>query len=73
MEIYQQLYTPPMTALVFSQFWAVIGYNFLSQILPNFAQNWGGVLMCVHSVSHARRTWIGRSSAGPILTLWGGG
>ena len=33
----------------------------------------GGGLMCVHPVSHARRTWIGRSSAGPILTLWGGG
>ena len=31
-----------MNALVFSTFWPGIGYNFLSQILPNFAQNWGG-------------------------------
>ena len=31
-----------------------------------------GVTMCVHPVSLARRTWIGRTSAGPILILWGG-
>ena len=46
-----QLYTPPMTALVFSTFWAGIGYNFLSQILPNFAQNWGGDDVCPPGVS----------------------
>ena len=28
MEIYQQLYTPPMTVLVFSTFWVGIGYKF---------------------------------------------
>ena len=42
MGIYQQLYTPPMTTLVISTFWATFEYNFLAQILPYVAQNYGG-------------------------------
>ena len=42
MGIYQQLYTPPMTTLVISTFWATFEYNFLAQILPYAAQNYGG-------------------------------
>ena len=68
MEIYQQLYTPPMTALVFSTFWAGIFVSNSTKLCSKL----GGELMCVHPVSHARRTWIGRTSAGPILILWGG-
>ena len=65
MEIYQQLYTPPMTALVFSTFWAGIGYNFCLKFYQT-------LLMCVHPVSRTWRTSIGRTSAGPILILLGG-
>ena len=72
MGIYQQLYTPPMTALVFSTFWAGIGYNFCLKFYHTLLKIRGGELMCVHPVSHARRMWIGRTSAGPILILWGG-
>ena len=79
MEIYQQLYTPPMTALVFSTFWAGIGYKFCLKFYQTLLKIRGGadvcppgVTMCVHPVSLARRTWIGRTSAGPILILWGG-
>ena len=72
MGIYQQLFTPPMTALVFSTFWAGIGYNFCLKFYHTLLKIRGGELMCVHPVSHAQRMWIGRTSAGPILILWGG-
>ena len=79
---YQQLYTPPHVCIgLFFTFWAGFGYKFfVPKFYKTFAQNWGGgadvcppgVTMCVHPVSLARRTWIGRTSAGPILILWGG-
>ena len=76
---YQQLYTPPHVCFgLFFTFWAGFGYKFfVPKFYKTFAQNWGGgadvcppgVTMCVHPVSLARRTWIGRTSAGPILIL----
>ena len=72
MRVYQQLYTPPMTALVLSTFWAGIVYNFCHKFYQTLLKIRGGELMCVHPMPHARRTWIGRPSAGPILILWGG-
>ena len=72
MEIYQQLYTPPMTALVFSTFWAGIGYNFCLKFYQTLLKIRGGELMCVHPVSRTWGTSIGMSSAGPILILLGG-
>ena len=75
------LYTSPCLHwslfYILGRFWVQI---YCSKILQNFCSKLGGgadvcppgVTMCVHPVSLARRTWIGRTSAGPILILWGG-
>ena len=42
MGIYQQLFTPPMTALVFSTFWAGIGYNFCLKFYHTLLKIRGG-------------------------------
>ena len=69
----------PMSALVsFLHFGPVLGTNLLLQNSTKLLLKIGGgeadvcppgVTMCVHPVSLARRTWIGRTSAGPILIL----
>ena len=42
---------PPWLYWSFLHFGSVLGTNFLSQILPNFAQNWGGADVCPPGVS----------------------
>ena len=42
MEIYQQLYTPPMTALVLSTFWAGIVYNICHKFYQTLLKIRGG-------------------------------
>ena len=51
MGIYQQLYTPPMTALVFSTFWAGIGYNFCLKFYQTLLKIRGGADVCPPGVT----------------------